>query len=118
MSTVGRSILPPILPILLATACGEYAAVTVVNRSGGTVTEVVVTLEEGRRYTVGRLDDGERTTISVEPEGESHLTLSYVDRAGEEREATGGYLEQAGGYRVTLRLRAGGQVDFDTELGY
>ncbi len=114
----GRLIILALFVVPFAAGCGEYPKVTVVNQSGEPISEVVVTLDEGYGYTVGSLDTGEGTTIYVEPEGESSLTLSYIDGRGERREASGGYLEEGDGYYLTLTVGGDGEVDFDTNKGY
>ncbi len=71
--------------VLPAAGCDEYPRVTVINQSGEPISGIVVTLDEGYSYTVGSLDNDERTTICVEPKGESSLTLLYLDTNGELR---------------------------------
>ncbi|MCK4593664.1 hypothetical protein KAU45_04125 [bacterium] len=114
----GRLTILALFVVPLAAGCGEYPRVTVVNQGGEPIGEIVVTLEEGYSYTVGSLDTGGRTTICVEPEGESSPTISYIDGRGERREASGGYLEEGGGYYLTLTIQGDGEVNINSTIGY
>jgi len=112
--SAGRGLL--VLSVLLASCGGSYPRVTVVNACGGTLSGGVLTLEEGTAYAIGRLEAGEKTTVVVEPRGESDVTLDYTDPTGIERTVSGGYLEETGSYHLTLTVGEQGVVDFDVNL--
>ena len=105
-----------LLAVLLASCTGDYPRVTVVNASGGPLAGIVLTLEEGKAYTIGNLDSGEETTVVVEPRGESDVTISCTDDSGETRTVSGGYIEEAGAYHLILTVRGNGVVDFETHF--
>ncbi|MCX7021750.1 MAG: hypothetical protein NTW26_05665 [bacterium] len=103
-----------LLAVLLTSCSGGYPRVTVINAGGGPLTQVVLTLEDGDAYTIGTLDAGGETTVVVEPLGESDVTLDYGDSSDARRMVSGGYLEEAGAYHLTVTVRGDGVVDFET----
>jgi hypothetical protein len=105
-----------LLAVLLASCTIEYPRVTVVNASAGPLAGIVLTLEEGKAYTIGNLDAGGETTVVVEPRGESDVTIGYTDDSGEARTVSGGYLEETGAYHLMLTVRGNGVVDFETNF--
>lgn len=105
---------------LLGTAYADWqwhrTVLTVVNRSGGPVDAVLVSLARGPgRYALGRLRDGETKSVQVFPGGEDDMTLRFLDG---QRPAMwhGGYVEGTGGYRPKLVIGRNGAVRDETGL--
>ena len=89
---------------------------TVVNRSGGPVDDVVVSLARGPgRYALGRLRGGETKSVQVHPGGEDDMALRFLDG---KRLVTwhGGYVEGTGGYRPRLIIGSKGTIRDETGL--
>lgn len=79
--------------------CSRAPVVTVENRSGQVISNLVVS---GTGYSVelGELPSGKERRVTVHPSGESGLKLQF--EVGGRKVASGpdGYIESRGGYRV------------------
>ncbi len=81
---------------------------TVVNASGAALYEVVLVADD-QRHTIGAMVAGERRTLRVSPTEANGLELRFRGASGLVRHEAG-YIE-AGGYRCTLTVKPGGEVD-------
>lgn len=76
--------------------------VTVRNGGPSPLKNVVVQVT-GNDHSIGDLAVGESRTVRVEPKGESHVELTFVDQRGQEqRLIVGGYFER--GYQGTIEV--------------
>lgn len=90
------------------------SAVTVINKSGQTANQVIVSVK-GASYSLGNVGDDHSASANVRPRGESDVSLSYISSAGVQRKWKGGSLEGSR-YRMTLVIQPGGSVKGQTRL--
>ena len=92
--------------------------VTVLNRSGHLVRNVVLTVwstSQERTYSLGMLGNGEARTIRVHPTGEAGLKLDFLGEQSRAAHWEGGYIEPAG-YRDRLVIGLDDEVDYNPRL--
>ena len=90
--------------------------VTVMNATGGDITDVIVTLGTARQRVLD-LKDGQASTVKVRGRfGECSTRVSWTDSTGGHDESAGGYMENCGFYRATVVLTPDGKAKAVCEI--
>lgn len=97
--------------LAVASGCRRGPVVVMINQSGVTVSNVVVS-GVGFTNAIAVLVPGERMALRVRPSGDTHVRATF--EAGRSRDSGNlGYVENSGFYRVGLVIGTNGAVRFE-----
>jgi hypothetical protein len=100
---------------LLLAGCHRATPVSVSNRSGAPLEQVVVS-GSGFEQSLGDIADGVTATTTVRPTGESGLRISFRSRGRHVVLPPSGYFEGGGRYAVTVVVTPDLGARVDSEL--
>jgi len=86
--------------------CSRGPVISITNRSGVRISDVVVSGPKFSQFVVGTLASGEERRVVVHPHGESSLRLTF--KVGEQQIDSGSmeYFEDSSMYRIFLTVGA------------
>ena len=107
-----------LLAIIAVAGCSDDPTITITNRSGQPLDNVVVS-GSGFSASIGAMSPGAQREVAVDPRGESGVRLTFD--VGEQHVDSGdqGYFEGSGGYHLAATVQPDLTVSVLSELrGY
>jgi hypothetical protein len=117
MRTIIGRLLPCVLVAIVVAGCGasKPPQITVVNNSTSVLSEISLS-GIGFKQVIDRIEPNQSKTITVDPDGESSVTLEAITPVRHITAKDLGYLERRGGYVIQITITSDYNIETRVDL--